>query len=77
MDSRGRIPTVGILHTDDSFYDAIIAEFMQGDPTYRASAMVCVSQWQKTKFEKYACGRYGHLPYPLFHANSIRCKRAH
>ena len=45
------IPTVGILHTDDSFYDAIIAEFMQGEPTYRASAMVCVSQWQKTKFE--------------------------
>jgi colanic acid/amylovoran biosynthesis glycosyltransferase len=41
------IPTVGILHTDDFFYRALIAEFVFGDPAYRASAMVCVSAWQE------------------------------
>jgi colanic acid/amylovoran biosynthesis glycosyltransferase len=45
------IPTVGILHTDDAFYLGIVAEFVLGDPRYRASAMICVSKWQKNNLE--------------------------
>ncbi len=41
------IPTVGVLHSDDPFNDAIIDEFVVGDPRYRTSVMVCVSDWQR------------------------------
>lgn len=37
------IPTVGILHSDDPFYHALVAEFVTGPTKRRVSALVCVS----------------------------------
>jgi colanic acid/amylovoran biosynthesis glycosyltransferase len=38
------IPTVGVLHGDDKYYDGIVNEFVLGDPAYQVSGLVCVSQ---------------------------------
>jgi colanic acid/amylovoran biosynthesis glycosyltransferase len=38
------IPTVAVLHGDDKYYDGIVSEFVLGDPAYRVSGLVCVSQ---------------------------------
>ena len=38
------IPTVGILHSDDSFYRALQDEFVFGPKRFRLSGLVCVSR---------------------------------
>ncbi len=40
---KAGIPTVGILHSDDSFYHSIVKEFVLGRPEFRLSAAICVS----------------------------------
>lgn len=39
------IPTVGILHSDDSYHRGLLNEFVFGDTDYRLSALVCVSRF--------------------------------
>jgi glycosyltransferase involved in cell wall biosynthesis len=39
------IPTVGTIHGDDPFYDALIAEFALGRPEFRLDGLVCVSRF--------------------------------
>ncbi|MEJ8568217.1 glycosyltransferase family 4 protein [Elongatibacter sediminis] len=39
------IPTVGILHSDDSFYHAIVDEFSSKEDFFRVSSLVCVSEY--------------------------------
>jgi len=38
------IPTVAVLHGDDRYYDALLSEFVFGDPAYQVAGLVCVSQ---------------------------------
>jgi colanic acid/amylovoran biosynthesis glycosyltransferase len=38
------IPTVGVIHSDDSYYRAIIEEFVAGPRPRRVSSAVCVSE---------------------------------
>jgi colanic acid/amylovoran biosynthesis glycosyltransferase len=38
------IPTVLVLHGEDRYYDGLLSEFVLGDPAYRVSGLVCVSQ---------------------------------
>jgi glycosyltransferase involved in cell wall biosynthesis len=38
------IQTVGVLHSDDGFYRAFVAEFVTGAKSQRLNAVVCVSQ---------------------------------
>lgn len=37
--------TVGVLHSDDSFYRGVADEFINGTPTFRVSAVVAVSKY--------------------------------
>jgi colanic acid/amylovoran biosynthesis glycosyltransferase len=39
------VPTVGVMHSDDDFYYALLNEFVCGRPDYRLSALVCVSDY--------------------------------
>lgn len=39
------IPTVAVLHSDDSFYHAVIERFLLGPTVYRPTAVVCVSEF--------------------------------
>jgi colanic acid/amylovoran biosynthesis glycosyltransferase len=39
------IPTVGVMHSDDKFYYGLLDEFVCGNPEYRLSALVCVSEY--------------------------------
>jgi len=39
------IPTVGILHSDDTFHHELIDYFVSGSPEYRISGIVCVSKF--------------------------------
>jgi colanic acid/amylovoran biosynthesis glycosyltransferase len=39
------IPTIGILHSDDTFHYGLIDEFVLGREEYRLSALVCVSKF--------------------------------
>jgi colanic acid/amylovoran biosynthesis glycosyltransferase len=41
---RAGIPTVGILHSDDPYYRALIDEFLKKENTASLSAFVCVSR---------------------------------
>jgi colanic acid/amylovoran biosynthesis glycosyltransferase len=41
---KAGIPTVGILHSDDAFYQALLKEFLNGPASRRVSAMVAVSR---------------------------------
>jgi glycosyltransferase involved in cell wall biosynthesis len=38
------IPIVAVIHGDDRYYDGLLSEFVSGDPAYRVSGLVCVSQ---------------------------------
>lgn len=38
------IPTIGVLHSDDDFYCALVDEFIFGAPQFRLSGVVCVSR---------------------------------
>ena len=46
---RAGIPTIGVLRTDDSYYWAIVDEFINGDPAFRVSAMVTVSSFLESR----------------------------
>ena len=39
------IPTVGLMHSHDSFHYGLLDEFVCGKPEYRLSALVCVSDY--------------------------------
>jgi colanic acid/amylovoran biosynthesis glycosyltransferase len=39
------IPTVGVMHSDDKFYYGLLDEFVCGNPEYRLSALICVSEY--------------------------------
>jgi colanic acid/amylovoran biosynthesis glycosyltransferase len=39
------IPSVGVLHSDDTYHHGLVREFVFGDIRYRLSAMVCVSKF--------------------------------
>lgn len=39
------IPTVGVLHSDDAFHEALLDEFVWGNPAYSLTALVCVSEY--------------------------------
>ncbi|MBK9712989.1 MAG: glycosyltransferase family 4 protein [Kouleothrix sp.] len=39
------IVAVGTIHGNDPFYDALIDEFVLGDPAYRLDGLVCVSRF--------------------------------
>jgi colanic acid/amylovoran biosynthesis glycosyltransferase len=47
------IPTVGVLHSDDPFYRAIIEEFVKTGTDTPLSAIVCVSQFLTDLCESY------------------------
>jgi glycosyltransferase involved in cell wall biosynthesis len=47
------IPTVGVLHSDDAFYQAVQDQFIFGDPHSRLSSIVCVSR----ELEEQVCAR--------------------
>ncbi|MEM8781023.1 MAG: glycosyltransferase family 4 protein [Cyanobacteria bacterium P01_G01_bin.49] len=50
---KAGIPTIGILHSDDSFYHAAVDQFVLGSPKYQVSKFVCVSRFlQQTLLEK-------------------------
>lgn len=42
---KSGIPTVGVLHSDDPFYRAIISEFLEKSGPSPLSAVVCVSRY--------------------------------
>ncbi len=42
---KAGIPTVGVLHSDDSFHRGILSEFVFGKLKYRLSSLVCVSRY--------------------------------
>ncbi|HAC62866.1 MAG TPA: glycosyl transferase family 1, partial [Cyanothece sp. UBA12306] len=42
---KAKIPTVGIMHSDDPFYHGILDQFVFGLPKYQLSALVCVSRF--------------------------------
>lgn len=50
------IPTIGLLHSDDSFHEGLIEEFVSGPEKYQLSALVCVSQFLFDKAKSYATG---------------------
>jgi glycosyltransferase involved in cell wall biosynthesis len=37
------IPTIGVLHSDDPYYEAILSEFVDTESQYGVSSIVCVS----------------------------------
>jgi SAM-dependent methyltransferase len=39
------IPTVGVLHSDDTFHRGLLSEFVFGPKAFRLSALVCVSSF--------------------------------
>lgn len=39
------VPTIGVLHSDQSFYRGLVDEFALGAPEFRLSALVCVSKY--------------------------------
>lgn len=60
------IPTVGILHSDDPFYHAIIEEFIDNQPDQVLTAVVCVSQYLEEHCLKRTAGqkiRIEKIPY--------------
>jgi len=69
------IPTVGVMHSDDTFHHGLIDEFVCGDPEYSLSALVCVSDYinqhllslkpTSTIIRKIPCG----VPIPKFSAH--------
>lgn len=38
------IPSVGVIHGEDRYYDGLVEQFVLGDPAGRLSGLVCVSQ---------------------------------
>lgn len=50
------IPTIGVLHSDQSFYRGLVDEFALGLPSYRLSAMVCVSRFLEQTLQQQNIG---------------------
>ncbi len=48
------IATVGVLHSDDSFYHALLKEFTRKDSFYCLSGLVCVSEFLEASAKKNA-----------------------
>ena len=46
---RSGIPTVGVLHSDDSFHWGLVDEFIKGQPEFRVSAVVPVSSFLESE----------------------------
>jgi colanic acid/amylovoran biosynthesis glycosyltransferase len=46
---RSGIPTVGVLHSDDSFHWGLVDEFIKGRPEFRVSAVVPVSSFLESE----------------------------
>lgn len=72
------IPTVGILHSDDSYYGAIQEEFVFGPEKFRLSALVCVSQQLETGVlqRKPPDTRIWRIPYGVRVAGQPRVSRS-
>lgn len=41
---KAGVPTVAVIHSDDSFYRGVLAQFVFGNESARVSAIVCVSE---------------------------------
>jgi glycosyltransferase involved in cell wall biosynthesis len=48
------VPTVGILHSDDPFYWAVVDEFIKGPPEFQVSAVVPVSTFLESQVSQTA-----------------------
>ena len=46
---RSGIPTVGVLHSDDSYHWGLVDEFIKGRPEFRVSAVVPVSSFLESE----------------------------
>ncbi len=42
---KAGIPTVGVMHSDDKFYDAVTRVFVNGDQEYKLSAFITCSKF--------------------------------
>jgi colanic acid/amylovoran biosynthesis glycosyltransferase len=51
---RSGIPTVGVLHSDDSFHWGLVDEFIKGRPEFRVSAVVPVSNFLESQVSSMA-----------------------
>jgi glycosyltransferase involved in cell wall biosynthesis len=54
---RAGIPTVGVLHADDLYYQGVVDEFINGDPDFRVSAVVAVSSFLESQVSSGAAAR--------------------
>src|SRR5690606_12544547 len=62
--TRAGIPAVGILHSDDPYYEKIRREFVLGPPGNRVSDMVCVSEYlARTASDAPTATRIHFIPY--------------
>ena len=42
---KAGIPTIGVMHSSDSFYYGLLSQFVLGSPEYNLSALVAVSRY--------------------------------
>jgi len=62
--ARAGIPTIGIIHSDDAFYDRILSDFVVGPASTCLSDLVCVSEFLYRAAAKAETGTAVHLiPY--------------
>jgi colanic acid/amylovoran biosynthesis glycosyltransferase len=76
------IPTIGVLHSDEDFYQGLLRQFVFGQKSYQLSALVCVSEFlmQTVKaqgepevfLERIPCGV--ELPEQLVEKNSAKLR---
>lgn len=79
------IPTVGVLHSDDGFYQAIQNEFVFGHPQFAVTSLVCVSREleiqvmnRKPKHSEVRRIPYGvPIPHKQIHKGSTRFRIAY
>jgi len=48
------IPTVGVIHSDDLYYEAIFQEFLPTKSPYQLSGVVCVSKFLENKVNSFS-----------------------
>ena len=46
---KAGIPTIGLIHSDDQFYNGIISEFVNGDEEYKITCVVSCSKYLHNK----------------------------
>lgn len=56
------IPTVAVLHSDSDYYRAIQQQFIHGNPAYRVSGMVAVSQALEQEVDQSAAITVSRIP---------------